>query len=140
MRSGTTQRFVAVDSLSIIFSGISTLIPRIPKGFSCLRRELNSRHFHYTVSNCTETKRKRHTQTSIHRLDQPSPQGHLASPWKARRAWERGWVWVWTKTIWTGQYFTATSSPRLLPRKRAAPIFLGKRAGGKVEYTIIFGF
>ena len=138
MRSGTTQRFVAADSLSKSFSGISTLVPRIPKGFSCLRRELNSRHFHYTVSNCTETKRKRRTQTPIHRLDQPSPQGHLASPWKARRAWGRGWVWVWT--IWTGQYFTAASSPRLFPRKRAAPIFLGKRAGGKVEYTIIFGF
>ena len=61
-----------------------------------LRREFISRHFHYTVSNCTETQSKRHTQTPIHRLDQPSLQGLLASPWKARRAWGRGWVWVWT--------------------------------------------
>ena len=67
---------------------------RDTKGFFSHAAWVNSRHFHYTVRNCTETQSKRHTRTPIHRLDQPSPHGHLASLWKARRAWGRGWV-VW---------------------------------------------
>ena len=193
---------------------MSTLVPRKPKGFSCMQRELNSRHFHYTVSNCTETQSKGHTQTPIHRLDQPSPQCLLASPWKVRRAWGRGWLWVWTgqhrgkthcawaQNLTSGQLYPSCiqneaelsretliwlerkrdrkcSSWRMrrpqclrvlisllymgrralgrdwlldwtvlqgnldprafFLRKRAAPIFLGKRAGDKVEYTMIFG-